>query len=95
MVLGSPAPSLVDIQSDRPELPSLKTFQSEENVSCVREECGEMRVVQSRHRQRGELSQMRSHRSLDLDGETQPGTNKQALQMMRAFKSVDHSNPEA
>ena len=38
LVLGCTIPSLVDIQSDRPELPSLKTFQSDENVFCEPEE---------------------------------------------------------
>ena len=38
LVLGCTLLSLVDIQSDRPELPSLKTFQSSENVDYEPEE---------------------------------------------------------
>ena len=93
MVAGDKAPSLVDIQSDRPELPSLKTFQSDENVSRGGEESGAIKPVQSRHRQRGDLRLMRSHRSLEEDREPQEGRNKPSLKMMRSFKSVDQPNP--
>ena len=90
---GDKAPSLVDIQSDRPELPSLKSFQSDENVSYDKQQEGS-RAVQSRHRQRGTLLIMRSHRSLEETNTEAAGEKtKTTLQMMNTHKSMEQPNP--